>query len=116
MPIVCPDKKYARDLCGDQAIYFDPSSSKCSESVNKLHTNLQDGWTPNWSSALKNLNYQRSHYLQTFIHYLPIQKLIFCFNMRHIFFVEQFFWPKLGQVHESRSKLQNTCLMIIMLL
>ncbi len=54
LPIICPDLPYARALCGNQAIYFNP------EDVNSLHVavvdlskRLDSGWWPEWSENLK---------------------------------------------------------------
>jgi len=54
LPIICPDLPYARVLCGEQAIYFNP------DDVNSLHlavldlmTRLDSGWWPEWSENLK---------------------------------------------------------------
>lgn len=54
LPIICPDLLYAKALCGDQAIYFNP------EDANSLHMavvglskRLDSGWWPEWSENLK---------------------------------------------------------------
>lgn len=54
LPIICPDLPYARALCGNRAIYFNP------EDVNSLHAAIVDlnnrldsGWWPDWSENLK---------------------------------------------------------------
>ncbi len=50
IPIVCPDLPYARSLCGNEAIYFDPGSIDSLEvAVNELHRRLSRGWWPDWS-------------------------------------------------------------------
>jgi glycosyltransferase involved in cell wall biosynthesis len=56
LPIICPDLPYARTLCGDQAIYFDPHN------VNSLHAAIEElnkrrnfGWWPDWSANLKEI-------------------------------------------------------------
>jgi glycosyltransferase involved in cell wall biosynthesis len=52
-PIVCADLPYARWLCGDEAIYFDPRSPKGAwAGLEQLQARLRAGWTPNWQSAL----------------------------------------------------------------
>lgn len=54
LPIVCPDLPYARALCGDDAIYFDPlsvGSLQCA--VLTLRQRLQAGWWPDWSEPLR---------------------------------------------------------------
>lgn len=56
LPIVCPDLPYARTLCGDQAIYFDPDVP---ESLHQAFITLQNqlnlGWWPDWSRQLINI-------------------------------------------------------------
>lgn len=53
LPIICPDLGYARNLCGDQAIYFSPRSvSSLHLAVNELNHRLRSGWWPNWSEQL----------------------------------------------------------------
>ena len=51
LPIVCPDLPYARSLCGDQALYFDPT---CIQSLQRALADLQQrllaGWWPDWSA------------------------------------------------------------------
>jgi len=56
LPIICPDLPYARTLCGDQAVYFDPDNtdSLCN-ALKELHTMLGDGWWPDWRERLKNI-------------------------------------------------------------
>ena len=56
LPIICPDLPYARVLCGDEAIYFNPDqlgSLKCA--VAELNLKLDKGWWPNWNNCLKNI-------------------------------------------------------------
>ena len=54
LPIVCADLPYARTLCGDEAIYFDPRSTESlREALRVLHDRLSDGWQVDWSDALK---------------------------------------------------------------
>jgi len=51
--VICSDLPYARWLCGDEAIYFDPlnpdSAWDALVSASRLH---QSGWRPNWTKAL----------------------------------------------------------------
>ena len=56
LPIICPDLPYARTLCGEQAIYFDPNN------VDSLHAAIADlnrrrysGWWPDWSTNLEKI-------------------------------------------------------------
>ena len=54
LPIVCPDLPYARTLCGDQAIYFDPDSpDSLLGALNTLKSQLDQGWWPRWKSQLE---------------------------------------------------------------
>lgn len=53
LPIVCADRAYARNLCGSEAIYFDPRSPKSlRDAVLELKARLDDGWSPDWTSQL----------------------------------------------------------------
>jgi glycosyltransferase involved in cell wall biosynthesis len=54
LPIICPDRPYARALCGDQAIYFNPESlNSLHGAVVDLNQRLDSGWWPEWSENLK---------------------------------------------------------------
>ena len=56
LPIICPDLPYARQLCGDVAIYFDPKKiESLFSAVQTLKTKLSQNWWPNWSRQLKPL-------------------------------------------------------------
>ena len=56
LPIVCPSLPYAIELCGDQAIYFDPDSPiSFYFALSELHSRLLCGWWPDWSSSLEKL-------------------------------------------------------------
>ena len=56
LPIVCPDLPYARVLCGDNAIYFDPDNSESLlTALWTLQTLLLQGWWPNWEKRLSNI-------------------------------------------------------------
>lgn len=56
LPIVCPDLPYARTLCGDAAIYFDPQSvSALKAAVTMLRNRLAAGWWPDWTDRLATL-------------------------------------------------------------
>jgi glycosyltransferase involved in cell wall biosynthesis len=53
LPIICSDLPYARWLCEDQAIYFDPLSAKSAcEAIDELHRRMADKWQVNWKQAL----------------------------------------------------------------
>ncbi|WP_169542634.1 glycosyltransferase [Sphingomonas baiyangensis] len=52
MPVVCADLPYAHELCGDQALYFDPHDPASAEAaVTALADRLDAGWTPDWARA-----------------------------------------------------------------
>ncbi|MFZ2407779.1 MAG: glycosyltransferase, partial [Methylobacter sp.] len=54
LPIICPDLPYARTLCGNQAIYFDPEDvNSLQAAVADLNARLDSGWWPEWSENLK---------------------------------------------------------------
>ena len=54
IPIICPDLPYAHELCGDQAIYFNPNSAESLvNSIKLLQKALKDGWYPNWEARLE---------------------------------------------------------------
>lgn len=53
IPIIAADQPYARVLCGDEGIYFDPESPESLvEACNGLKQRLRDGWRPDWSARL----------------------------------------------------------------
>ena len=53
LPIICPDLPYARTLCGDQAIYFDPLNiDSLNKAVLELENRRNSGWWPNWKKQL----------------------------------------------------------------
>jgi hypothetical protein len=56
LPIICPNLPYARVLCGDQAIYFDPENV-CSlqAAVVELDERLKAGWWPDWRQPMKTI-------------------------------------------------------------
>jgi len=56
LPIVCPDLQYARTLCGEEAIYFDPDSpDSLYQAMAALKSKLDRGWWPDWKDQLKNI-------------------------------------------------------------
>lgn len=56
LPIICPDLAYARVLCGDQAIYFNPDQiDSLHAAIIELSKRLKSGWWPNWSQALSKI-------------------------------------------------------------
>lgn len=53
LPIVCPDLPYARALCANHAIYFDPLSvDSLRNAIDTLHTSISAGWWPDWTQQL----------------------------------------------------------------
>ena len=47
---------YARSLCGEQAIYFDPLSiDSLRAALQTLQTRLRKGWWPDWSARLSGI-------------------------------------------------------------
>jgi glycosyltransferase involved in cell wall biosynthesis len=56
LPIVCPDIQYARFLCGDQAIYFDPDDlESLYMALVTLRERIDAGWWPDWFWQLQKL-------------------------------------------------------------
>ena len=56
LPVVCPDLPYARALCGDQAIYFDPGDlASLKAALTLLRTRLDEGWWPDWTDQLQTI-------------------------------------------------------------
>jgi hypothetical protein len=54
LPIICPDLPYARTLCGEQAIYFDPHNvNSLRAAIEELNRRRSSGWWPDWSVNLK---------------------------------------------------------------
>jgi len=53
LPIICPNLTYARILCSDQAIYFDPlDTDSLSKAIHELQSRLSCGWWPDWREQL----------------------------------------------------------------
>jgi glycosyltransferase involved in cell wall biosynthesis len=56
LPIICPDLPYARTLCGEQAIYFDPyNAASLHEAIAELNKRRDSGWWPDWSTNLEKI-------------------------------------------------------------
>lgn len=56
LPVIAADLPYARVLCGDEGIYFDPESSESLlEACKELKTRLLGGWRPDWHSRLETM-------------------------------------------------------------
>jgi glycosyltransferase involved in cell wall biosynthesis len=53
LPVICPDLPYARILCGEQAIYFDPLNIfSLHAAVVQLNKRRNSGWWPDWTMQL----------------------------------------------------------------
>jgi glycosyltransferase involved in cell wall biosynthesis len=53
LPIICPDLPYARTLCGEHAIYFDPHKvGSLHAAIAELTKRRSSGWWPDWSAKL----------------------------------------------------------------
>jgi Glycosyl transferases group 1 len=56
LPVLCSDLPYARWLCEDEAIYFDPLSGESAwRAVGELKQRLAGGWLPDWRKSLSKL-------------------------------------------------------------
>ncbi len=56
IPIIVADLPYARALCGEEAIYFDPTSEESLiAACASLKMQLEKGWYPDWKPFLSNL-------------------------------------------------------------
>lgn len=56
LPVIAPDRGYARSLCGDQAVYFDPrDAASLVNAVAILGARLASGWHPDWRPQLARL-------------------------------------------------------------
>lgn len=66
LPIICPNRPYAKDLCGSEAIYFDPLSSTSLEvAIRTLRVKLSQGWKPNWTKNLENIRNEWDMFIPT---------------------------------------------------
>ncbi len=53
LPVLAADRLYARSLCGDTAIYFDPmSGGALDEAIAELQRRLSLGWQPDYTARL----------------------------------------------------------------
>lgn len=67
MPIICPDLPYARCLCGDEAIYFNPDDANdLYVAMQNLYLRLQEGWLPDWSQSISRLPRDWCHTAELF--------------------------------------------------
>lgn len=56
LPVVCSDLPYARWLCEDQAIYFDPQDPRDAwRAIGELGDRLAASWSPDWRVPLAKL-------------------------------------------------------------
>lgn len=69
LPVLCSNLPYARWLCEDQALYFDPlNPESVVNAIIELYDRLRSGWFPDWSIALrkfpKSWNEVAAHFLK----------------------------------------------------
>lgn len=51
--VICADRPYARWLCEDEALYFDPNSAESAiAAIQTANDHRRSGWRPDWTSAL----------------------------------------------------------------
>lgn len=54
--VICSDLPYARWLCGDEAIYFNPISADSAwQAITRASQLHESGWRPNWKKALSKI-------------------------------------------------------------
>jgi glycosyltransferase involved in cell wall biosynthesis len=68
IPVIAADLPYARVLCGDEGIYFNPESPESLvEACKELKIRLMDGWRPDWSSSLETMPKTWTAVVQSFL-------------------------------------------------
>jgi len=68
LPILCSDLPYARWMCEEGAIYFDPTSvESVKAAIKDLESRLGKGWRPDWRKALSKLPSDWSDVAQAFV-------------------------------------------------
>jgi hypothetical protein len=56
LPVLCAERPYARALCGDTAIYFDPTDvGSMQAAIDELWQRLDKGWKPDWTERLASI-------------------------------------------------------------
>lgn len=56
LPIICPDLPFAKIICDDQAVYFNPDDvNSLKSAVSELKEKLFNGWQPNWNKQLNKI-------------------------------------------------------------
>jgi glycosyltransferase involved in cell wall biosynthesis len=56
LPIVCPDLPFARTLCGEGAIYFNPDNIRTLNlAILELKERLVSGWYPDWTIQMREI-------------------------------------------------------------
>lgn len=69
--IICSDKPFARWLCGDEAIYFDPNNYESAENAIRLaRGKWNSGWKPDWADSLSKIPANWDAYFVEFKKYL----------------------------------------------
>lgn len=68
LPILAADLPYAKVLCGEEAIYFDPDSAESLyQGCEELQRRLLAGWTPDWSKQLAGLPKDWNEVVEAFL-------------------------------------------------
>ena len=71
IPVIAADLPYARVLCGDEGICFNPESSESLvEACKELRTRLMEGWRTDWSSSLDEMPKTWKAVVQAFLNEL----------------------------------------------
>lgn len=53
MPVICSDLPYARWVCEDEAVYFDPNlADSALNAICEVRERLSAGWRPDWEKAM----------------------------------------------------------------
>lgn len=56
LPVIAPDLPYVRNICGNEAIYYNSNDIKSlQQAVLELQNRLSTDWSPNWSMQLSRL-------------------------------------------------------------
>lgn len=71
LPILCSDLPYARWMCGEEAIYFDPTDvESATTGIKELQARLKQGWRPDWTQALSKFPEDWDNVAQEFVELL----------------------------------------------
>lgn len=70
--IISADLPYARWMCGDQAIYFNPTDPHSAlEAIDECINRRNNGWKPIWNDALSKIPLDWAQYASKFLDQLP---------------------------------------------